>query len=458
MSKKSGLKVLWIILGIFILYVLINQIDTSPPEEEYTEKDVLALNFEKSNGFYLVLALNEPPEVDAHYRQFIQEYKQRFEPPFKYEDELPEKSYRAEIKKFAPYLQKARFVNQYKTDWPAFAALNKDRIISLEKELSFLTARCEELLATETVADFTGPRFMFYSMPLLTVSRLYTALQLIQIDEGNFESGVKGILAQVRLSKKLIKTARSVSVNDAGKTLLQESLKALNDVMNQKGCGPEIHERIFKELTPIHYENYGSGNAFTCYYLAVNRWIDGVIERRSRHGGREFNKHFTKVARILLQKQRTKNYYYYYISACLDYDKRPPFSWESDGVTTENLIKKSLWWLRNPTGKFIFSEELQFDFQPYIFKTHETKVIYDLTRIAAELHLKHSNEMGVVETLNGLESYRARDPYSGKRYTWDEKKKILYSVGPNRKDDGGYFDPHVHNKADPPDIVIPCRL
>lgn len=458
MSKKSSLKYLLVVLGLLIFYVLFNQFDTSPPEGVYTETDVLALNVEKSNGFFLVLALGEPPDADVHSEEFINEYRRRFEPPFKYEDQRPEKSYRAEIKKFAPYLRKARFVNQYKTDWMTFAAIRKKEIKKLEKELSFLLVRYRKLLAAETVGDFTGPRFWFYDMPLLTVSRLYTALKLVDIRRGRIRYGVKGILAQVRLSKKLIKTARSTAVNAAGKTILQESLKALNSVMNKRGCRPETFELILKELAPIPYDDYGSRNTFISYYLATGRWIEGVIERRSRHGDPEFGKRMKKVARLFLQKQRTKNYYYYYISTCIDYDKRPPFKWESEEVTTENLLKKFFWWLQNPTGKFMFSEDLQFDFQPDITKTHTTKALYDMVRISAELHLKHSYENPVIQTLTGLDSYRLRDPYSGKPYVWDGKKKVLYSVGPNREDDGGYFDPHVHNKADPPDIVIPCKL
>ena len=166
--------------------------------------------------------------------------------------------------------------------------------------------------------------------------------------------------------------------------------------------------------------------------------------------------HSFHILRIFLQKSRTKNYYFDYISKCIEYEKLPPFQWKSNNLNARNLQNEPLWWLQNSTGKFIFCNELKPNFQLNILISHKTKILYDLTRIAAELHLKYSNKTPVKEIFNSLESLQATDPYSGKPYKWNKEKNILYSVGPNRIDDLGVYDRQKYFKEEPPDIGIVC--
>ena len=452
--KKHSFKFLLLLCGVLFLYILFNQVDSPAPPNVYTRNHLVPATFDNNNGFYLVLAFTEPPDVDVQSEEAITKYRRLFDPGFDNERFIKEWDYQEYQKLFDKYKRKSRFINQYKKDWVEFINLKKTEIENLKTEFSFLLKRYQRLLDREIVSDFTGPRFRINKAALLTVSRLYTALKIIKIQKGS--DRVKDILSQISFCKKLIKTARSTYMNSIGKTILQESLRAINSLMNQKECQSEIFSLVFRELTPLKYEEFGSRNAFICYYLAVGRWIEGVIDRRSREGNPEFGKRMKKVARLVFQKQRTKNYYFYYISTCIDYEKHPPFKWQSNQLTPENLHKRSFWWLQNPTGKFIFSEDLRPDFQSDILKTHQTKILYDLTRIAAELHLDYTGKKPVKEILNRMESFRTPDPYSGKPYIWDNNKKILYSVGPNRRDDGGEFDPLKHSKEGPPDIVIPC--
>lgn len=74
-----------------------------------------------------------------------------------------------------------------------------------------------------------------------------------------------------------------------------------------------------------------------------------------------------------------------------------------------------------------------------IYKTTILKSLYDLTRISAELHLRYSPEKSVEDILPQLEAYKTTDPCSGQPYLWNQDKKILYGIGPDRIDNRGHF-------------------
>jgi hypothetical protein len=366
-------------------------------------------------------------------------------------------------KRFRQYLKKARFINQKKTDWVTFIKSRKREILELKTHFSFLLERWEKLLACEIVSDFSTPFFVhhpsypqeyYYPYPgktaLLTITRLYTSLKILEIREGN-TGGIQGILDQISLAKKLIKSARTSYTNFLGKIILCLSLEALNSLMNWVDCPREIFSRVFKGLMPLKYEEFGSRKAFIGYYLTVKDWIENKLESVKRHA-------IGEVGRLFLQKNRTKYYYFHYVLKCIEYEKKEPFKWPGNQLAAQDLQKGSFWWLQNAVGKFIFSKDLKPDLQHDILASYQTKALYDLTRISAEFHLNYSHDQPVKEILSHLESYKTPDPYSGKPYIWNKKKAVLYSVGANRRDDGGVVD-HSHQlEEEMLDIVIPCML
>lgn len=463
--KKNSLKFLLVLFVLFALFIFFNQFDMTLPPGSYTEKDLEPTIFDKSNGFYLVFALSEPPGVDIYSDEIINKYRRLFDPRFGDNDRFrfrwDQMAYR---RRFRKYLKKARFINQKKTDWVTFVKSRVREILELKTHFSFLVERCEKLLACEIIADFSTPRFLlhptfpqvyFYPYPdetaLLTISRLYTALRILEILEGSTD-GVRGILDQISFAKKLIESARTSYTNLLGKRVLCLSLEALNSLMNQEDCPREIFSRVFKGLTPLKYEEFGSRKAFIGYYLAMEEWIENKLEGVKRHTL------LGDAGRLFLQKNRTKYYYFNYVSNCIEYEKQSPFKWKQHQLTATDLQKDSFWWLQNAVGKLIFSKDVIPDLQPDILASYQTKVLYDLTRISAELHLNYTHDKPVKEILNHLESYKTPDPYSGGPYKWDKNKAILYSVGANRKDDGGVYDHSKRFKEETLDIAIPCTL
>ena len=463
--KKNNLRFLLVLFILFALFILFNQFDITLPPNSYTEKDLGPTIFDKSNGFYLVFALSEPPGADLLSDEIINKYRGLFDPRLGDTDRIrflwDQMAYR---KMFRKYLKKARFINQKKTDWVTFVKSRKKEIVELKSHFSFLLDRCKKLLACEIVSDFSTPCIVAYhpSLPqeyyypypdetaLLTVTRLYTALRILEILDGRTDA-VQSILDQISFAKKLIKSARTSYTNLLGKKVLCLSLQALNSLMNREGCPREIFYQVLKGLSSLKYEEFGSRKAFIGYYLTVKDWIENKIEsaRRPLLG---------EVGHLFLQKKRTQYYYFNYVSKCIEYEKQLPFKWKPHQLAARNLQKGSFWWLQNSVGKFLFSKDIKPDLQSDILASYQTKALYDLTRISAELHLNYIHKKPVKEILNHLESYRTPDPYSGNPYIRDEKKAILYSVGANRTDDGGVVNNCQLPEEKMLDIVIPCVL
>jgi hypothetical protein len=77
-------------------------------------------------------------------------------------------------------------------------------------------------------------------------------------------------------------------------------------------------------------------------------------------------------------------------------------------------------------------------------------------KISAELHLNYDPDKPVQEILNSLESYKLLDPCSGKPYKWNDEKQLLYSIGTDRKDNGG--ETNLYHKIEGTDFAIPVIL
>ena len=113
--KKNSLKLLLVLFVLFALFILFNQFDITRPPDAYTEKDLEPTIFDKSNGFYLVFALSEPPGVDIYADEIINKYRRLFDPRLGDTDRFRfrwnQQAYR---RRFRSYLKKARFINQKK--------------------------------------------------------------------------------------------------------------------------------------------------------------------------------------------------------------------------------------------------------------------------------------------------------------------------------------------------------
>ena len=75
MKKLISVIVIILLLGLLV----INQIDSPPEEGIYTRADLIPADFSPENGFYILVALAEPPEVNVLSEETIAKY-QLFDP------------------------------------------------------------------------------------------------------------------------------------------------------------------------------------------------------------------------------------------------------------------------------------------------------------------------------------------------------------------------------------------
>ena len=89
-----------------------------------------------------------------------------------------------------------------------------------------------------------------------------------------------------------------------------------------------------------------------------------------------------------------------------------------------------------------------------IRETQQALALYDLVRISAALHLEDNPGEPVEKVLERLPAYKTIDPCSGKPYKWHPQKRMLYSIGTDRMDNGGVMD----WKTATSDFALPVRL
>ncbi len=412
----------------------------------FTEKDLVPASFEPANGFYLFLALPEPPGVDIHSPRVIDKYRAIYDPGFKKKNSpnqaAPDwvspsgtRDYRGSYAKIVKIMERAHFLG-------GLYSGERKTILSFKKELSFLLERYRRMINVEIFEDFTGPDFDLVSFPYepyMCASGLFLAVNVCDALEGNWESAVENILKQVVFLKKFLKTARHEHYN-ISKYILATVLLDLARLMDRESCPPSLFSRVLKEMPPLSKQDFLSGNCMISFYLYFADYLDNL-----------------PFWKIYIQKERVKQYYVDLYRVLTAYERECPYrrksSW-SDVFRKFRSQKKKILFL----GVDSLMENFQItkvEYPRYIQSTYRTRVLYDLVRLSAELRLKYDPGKTIAENLESLESYKRIDPFSGKPYKYSRERKVLYSFGRDCKDNNGAVS---FNTANPSDIAVPCRI
>ena len=80
--KKIILRVLLILLALLVIWIVVNQFDAKLNPNLFTIKDIPGASFDNSNGFYILWALGEPPDVDIMSDEVIEKYRKLFDPQY----------------------------------------------------------------------------------------------------------------------------------------------------------------------------------------------------------------------------------------------------------------------------------------------------------------------------------------------------------------------------------------
>lgn len=481
---KKIIMIVLILVGLLAAYTVFNQVDAGPALFDVGEEGLNPASlpdflkslfgppsFEKNNGYYRLWTLTEPANVDIESDEVLLRYRRLHDPQYdnlKYIKEwydsgdawkLGEKyhgNYNEMNQKRKKILgENDRWTNapaNIMEDWGKVILENKAVVLELQSEFQAIQDRYQKLIDTEFFEDFTlvvKDSGLIYNSPVpdllawLHAGKLYVAVNMLEAMEGNWEQGVANLLAHIAFAKKSIKTSRTLIVNLIGKAVLRMTLQGLDSLMNQKECPKEVFQQVLDGLPPIRWREFGNG---------VQLLAEGFSISQSplKEGG------------LFYQPNRTQQYYYDFFEALYLADKTPPYKWKSHPLENKNVKNGLFWWLQNPSGKTMFQkflgEKTGKNLFVASFKGYAVKTFYDMTRIAAELHLNYTPDKPVKEILAGLETYRTLpDPCSGKPYIWNEEKQILYSIGFDREDNGG-GESQLYKQIEGVDYAIPVIL
>ena len=451
--KKIGLRVLAVVVVLGAVYIGFNQLDAPPARfeaagdldtsslENLTKGLIKPPSFEKTNGYYRLWSLPEPPGTDIEADEQIMKYRRLHDPQFDNDKYIKEwngdektwgfkKDYKGPFETYSEKRKKMldehgtfdSFAGAGTRDWTKLILSKKEIILELKSLYQAYLDRYQVLLDTDFFEDFTLIRFdttIPHLLAWLQIGRLYNTVNMLEALEGNWEKGVSAMLNQVNFAKKAIKTGRTLIFNLVAKAIMRESLHGLAALMNEAEFPKALYEKVIQGLPPLRYEEFGSRVP-----LLIEGWGSSQVKRG-----------------LLQQKNRTRQYFYDQFSRIIDAEKTPPYLWKEDPNEKIKVKNGLFWWLQNPAGKILFDKDtLHTNLFTVVFKSYSLKAAYDITRISAELHLNYKAGIPVQEILNSLDTYRTWvDPCSGKPYIWNEQNQVLYSIGTDRDDDGGRF-------------------
>ena len=446
--KKTILRILIVVLGLLALYIAINQFDTKPPELKYLElREIKNPVYDGSNGYYRLWTMPEPKGTDIEAEAVIMKYRPLFDPQFDNDKNIKafdEKGYKkmAEAtfaarwrKILGPDAQWLNIPQNTSLDWCQQVLANRDTLTVLENEFGFLQERFQKFLETETFQDLTIIRMDIPIPHLLTylgMSKLYILRSMTM--DGDWMKGTGNLLDLVDSTKKVMRGSRTLITNLVAKAIIRMSCEAMASLINSAECPPDVYQLILDRTPPLAFEEYGSNPmVFEYQFRPPYNW-----KRFFDEPGFGFFK--SLWFSLFTQQNRTLHLRDQIILSIVEAERVPPYQWTDDPFEPKSPVKGLFWWVQNPGGKLHmhkFAIEGGRNLAVVILKSNRVKTTYQILRISAELHKEFNPNEPVQTILDRLETYKTPDPCSGKPYIWNDQKQILYSIGTDRKDDGG---------------------
>jgi len=459
LSRRNLFQVIIPVVGVLILYIGINLFDIGKPENLYTESNLLPADYNPANGFYRLWTLGESKDTDVNSPEVIDRYRRLFDPQF--DNKLYWKNFN--FREYHNEVYKAQHAIDIGPDfggmirpavWNYLSSIEPE-INEIKQKYSYLLDRYQALVETPLFSDLTPTSFdkysIYYHMLLLRLSRLYLIVNALDAIHGQWEKGVTNIIANISLIRKITWSAREHLTNLIAKSMALSSLQLLVSLMNREDCPVEVYQLIMNEMPPLKHEDFGSKNSFIFESLVLTSMIEDNSAAEIF-----YDAHFPYIigSGLFLQKNRTIGYAHDYVRKILDYEATLPYQWKTDLPIIVAKDQGAFWWVINPIGKILF-KYMNINLAAVIFKSYRLKTIYDMTRIAAELHLKDDPTLPIPKILEQLETYKSTiDPCSGKPYQWNSQDKVLYSIGTDRVDQNGKHDATTFKT----DFVVPIHL
>jgi hypothetical protein len=438
------------LLVLVVAYLAFNQIDARPYRSKFGDPPAVASGaFEKTNGFYRLWTLTEPKHVDVDTDAAILPYRRLFDPAFDNDRYIREFNREKNKKKFAyPLaLREAIGVMSVGRDWPSALEKHRALLTKAGEEYGFMLARYEKLIDCDMFSDFSPVRIDTPIPNLLAwlhAAKLSIALDILAAQKGTAPEAAAHLLRHLRFAAKANANSRLLITNLVAKAIARMSVEALNNIMNQKGCPPQVFQLVYEETSkPLTSGEFGSRLPLIC---EMSFPPDLNFSKESWFARLKY--------KFLYQKNRTRNAHIRFMEGIIQREQTPPYQWSNEPLEWKPLSTGAFWRLQNMVGKVLLDVTNSNNFIAVVYKSYMLKTFHDMLHIAADLHRGYDPARPVQAQLNDLPSYRELlDPCSGKPYIWNEAKQILYSIGIDRRDNQGdtrdYQDWHDSDYALP---------
>jgi hypothetical protein len=451
--KRKLIKYGILVFVLIMLYFGYLLYQGGPVKGEFTVKDLAPASLEPDNGFYIFLAFLEPPEVDIYSPEVTARYRETFNSliaqnpreqirnAIKREEDAFKKikKYDKLLKQFWKLYNPLKHPLQKKDPLAYFLSVKQD-VEKIKEGCAFFLKRYQALMDAKKVEDFTPPGIYFYLVEhndiFIQVNRLFHVVNIIDAAEGKWGLAVGNILKEISFYHRFLKTARSGSGYGNyffASMVLWKTYELLPRLLNHKSCPGNIYARTLAGLQAIPNRTFTHRNAVISTYIG-----NAAILNQQESW------------KIYIPGNRIKQYYVNAYKRLIELGDQPPFQRRE---TVENTIRQMMADKKIPFDTWSPLTMIEW----MIRLPYQIRALNDLICISAELYLKYDPRLTLKKNLEKLDTYKAIDPFSGTPYRCNPEKRVLYSIGPNRSDDGGMpFDPYKPSPVD--DIVIPIIL
>lgn len=354
----------------------------------------------------------------------------------------------------------------------AYFASRRAQVAEQERRYEVPLRRYRQVLLAARLEDFTplGWDFPARSFLLATyTAKVFAASRALAALDGDWRNAADDLLAALAAGMKLIASGRTLAVNSLGKAMVEVSLRALASLLNRADCPPAVARDILERLPDRPIAAFGTSAARTFSWMSFAAALERVkkdkvvdpyllkdyfrdpaeffaVERFVAISGPRMFGLVHALAAFFLKKNESVAELRAFWEGVGRLEETPRYLWRAGPRASfrlgAGLEPGPLWWLRNPLGKMMVRSAVPFAWpilQHYIYRSQGLKARYDLTRLLARARLlagaNASLERAALASLLGAAA--GRDPFSGGPYLFNAGSGMLYSVGPDREDNGG---------------------
>lgn len=406
--------------------------------DTFTMEDLPPLNLSSKNGFFKLWSLNEPMDVDVRDPEVIAKYQKLLDPSRTNEESLKhwvKNKYRKrkwrhhfdEIDKALSFIVKS----DYQDECIKHLEKKKDQILSFVNSHNIWIQRYESFIRSPVIEDMTNPKIEVYPnlLMIIKMSQVYSAFQLLNAFNGEWERSVYGLIDQFQAARKLSSNGRESIIQMITRKVIHYSLKSLWVIANHPECPQKIYKIILEKVSsPIEYKELMPNTALIGDYISTMKDIKNEI-----YSDLEQSPIMKLIVNIFIDFKGSNQLIFNQHKKIINfkgdipyYKAEPQFRYRPIFEKDYSLRCFFILIFNNGAGKH-FLDLSSSNFIHTLRSLYRTKVYQDRLILLSELRLKYNMEQKIDNPIDILTYKRKRDPFSGKPYKWDKKKQIFYS-------------------------------